>query len=824
VGRPDQDYLRRSTFRRATVAAAAVLAVVLALSDTGMLDDAQSQLIDDVGQLGAGIFATCCCGFTWRRAVTARQARPEWLWRALLFFGVAGWSCGQGAWSWYQVVLNQDLPSPSLADVGYFALPVFAFPALFALPAGPSPRAAPGALGGQAHREPGVRVLLALDALVIVGSLFLFTWSTTLGAVAQAGAPTVGAFLIAVGYPVTDLILVVLVLLLGMFRRPQRPQALLLLGIGLVALSVSDSFFLYLVSVGATRMPPLFNVGFLVGPVLIGLAALAPQPTSRPDPSDSDARAATWYTVLPYLPLGLFGLLVVAQHMTGRPVDQTEAYGLVLLVSVVVLRQLLTTLENLELLRRVRDGQDRLHHQAFHDWLTGLPNRALFRDRLEHAVERHRRDRRQLAVLFCDLDDFKQVNDTLGHAAGDEMLCLMAERLRRCVRSGDTVARLGGDEFAVILDDDQTLPAVVGERMLAMLGEPVTLAGHSVMPRASAGLVVVQSGEPTVTADLLLNRADAAMYAAKRGGKGRLIVYPGGFEHAPPAPDLSALLAEALTAALTAATTGFRPPWDAEEPVGPPPRTATGHHDQVPALRVMYQPIVRLADSTMAAVEALTRWEHPATGSVPPQTLVHVAESAGLINALDDLVLELACRQVALARAGRHPHLVMHVNLTATRVIDPALVDLVRSTLIRHRLPGSALVLEITETGRITDFDAAADVLGQVRRLGVKLALDDFGVGYANLNHLLRLPVDILKLDRTLTEVGADAARSEAITAGAVRIGRDLGIPMIAEGLEDPAQAEWLSTLGCEYGQGFLFCQPVSSPDMGRLQGTLNGS
>lgn len=800
--------------------------MVLVLSDTGVFGDAQAQLIDDVGQLGAGIFATCCCGLTWRWAVTARQARPEWLWRALLFFGVAGWSCGQGAWSWYQVVLNQDLPSPSLADVGYFALPVFAFPALFALPSGPSPRTAPGALGGQAHREPGVRVLLALDALVIVGSLFLFTWSTTLGAVSQAGAPTVGAFLIAVGYPVTDLILVVLVLLLGMFRRPQRPRALLLLGIGLVALSVSDSFFLYLVSVGATRMPPLFNVGFLVGPVLIGLAALAPQPTSSPDPSDSDARAATWYTVLPYLPLGLFGLLVVVQHMTGRPVDQTETYGLVLLVSVVVLRQLLTTLENLELLRRVRDGQDRLHHQAFHDWLTGLPNRALFRDRLEHAVERHRRDERQLAVLFCDLDDFKQVNDTLGHAAGDELLCLMAERLRRCVRSGDTVARLGGDEFAVILDDEHTLPAVVGERMLAMLGEPVTLAGHSLTPRASAGLVVVQSGEPTVTADLLLSRADAAMYAAKRGGKGRLIAYPGGFEHAPPAPDLSALLAEALaealTAALAAATTGFRPEWDGGQSVGPPPRTATGNDDPIPALRVMYQPIVRLADSTMAAVEALTRWDHPATGSVPPETLIQVAESAGLINALDDMVLELACRQVALARSGRHPHLVMHVNLTAARVIDPALVELVGGTLERHRLPGSALVLEITETDRITDFAAAADVLGQVRRLGVKLALDDFGVGYANLNHLLRLPVDILKLDRTLTAIGTD--RSEAITAGAVRIARDLGIPMIAEGLEDPAQAAWLSTLGCQYGQGFLFSQPLPSPDIGRLQGALNGS
>ncbi|HYJ75714.1 MAG TPA: GGDEF domain-containing protein, partial [Kineosporiaceae bacterium] len=216
--------------------------------------------------------------------------------------------------------------------------------------------------------------------------------------------------------------------------------------------------------------------------------------------------------------------LVILQQVTDLSLNPVETYGLILLVAVVVVRQLFTLVENLELLRRVRESQDRLHHQAFHDWLTGLPNPALFRNRLEQAVERHRRGEHPLALLFCDLDDFKAVNDTLGHAVGDELLRVVAERLRQCVRAGDTVARLGGDEFAVVMDDDRASPHAVGERVLAALTRPVTLAGRVLLPRASAGLVVVAPSEDAVSADVLLHRADAAMYEAKREGKGRLVV------------------------------------------------------------------------------------------------------------------------------------------------------------------------------------------------------------------------------------------------------------------------------------------------------------
>jgi diguanylate cyclase len=776
------------------VLACGLLAVVL--SSTGVLGQELSQAVDDLGQLAAGAFAAGCCGRTWRRAAAAGLVRSSWLWRALLFAGMTGWTCGQGVWTWYQLVAARELPSPSLADVGYFALPLFAVPALLALPAAPAPGAGRAmGPGPRSRAERRGRWLLAADALVIVGSLFLLTWSTALGAVVRAGAPTLTAFLIAVGYPVTDLIMVVIVLLITVFRRPRRPLAVVLLGAGLVALSVSDSLFLYVVSIGATGMPPIYNIGFLTGPLLIGLAALAPDPASRRTGPTEEVRAAVWFTLLPYVPLAAVGLLVIIQLVVGLDVDSTETYGLLVLVGIVLVRQLLTLLENVDLLQRVQDGQDRLRHQAFHDWLTGLPNRALFRDRLEQAVARQRRDRGRLALLFCDLDDFKRVNDSYGHAAGDELLRAVAERLRSCVRSGDTVARLGGDEFAVIVEDDRSAPLAVGQRILDAVAEPVVLPFGPHAQRASIGMVLVEPGGQVVTVDGLQHQADTAMYAAKRAGKGRLVRYAPGMASQPDTGGEATELADLLAAALAdAAGAGA-------------------------SLTQVYQPIVRLSDELMVAAEALIRWHHPVSGSAAPELVVRVAEDAGLIDVLEDLVLDRACADMTWLRAGRHPTAAVHVNITPSRLTDGQWPARVRTALERYRLPGDALVLEVTETGRIGDFTAAADTLQAVRRLGVKIALDDFGAGNSNLNHLLRMPIDILKLDRALVEGGNHPDRAEAITAGATQIARRLDIPIVAEGIEQVDQAARLAGLGCLYGQGYLYSEPVSSLALRTVRG-----
>ncbi|MGZ4602990.1 MAG: putative bifunctional diguanylate cyclase/phosphodiesterase [Kineosporiaceae bacterium] len=794
----------------ATGAAIAVPACVL-LSTTGILDAYPSQAVDDASQLGAAVFAAWWCGWTWLRDRRAGRRRDAWLWRALLFVGVTGWAFGQAVWSWYQLVAGRHLPSPSLADVGYVALPLFAVPALLALPTtSTSPPTPPAELGVGDRRT---RLVLTLDALVIVGSLFLLTWSTALGAAVHAQAPTTATFAVAVAYPITDLIMVMIVLLITVFRRPHHLEALILLGAGLVALSVSDSLFLYLVSVRAGAMPPLYNIGFVAGPVLIGLAALAPEPGSRAGGRGNETRAATWFLLLPYLPLTAIGLLVVAQRVMGSPMDGTGAYGLVVLAGLVVVRQLLTLLENVELLRRVREGQDRLRHQAFHDWLTGLPNRALFRDRLEQALERHRRGGHRLAVLFCDLDDFKGVNDALGHAAGDELLTMTAQRLRSSVRASDTVARLGGDEFAIVLDDDGSSPLTTGERVLAILERPVTLAGRQLSPRASAGLVVVEPGEHSVTAEALLHQADAAMYRAKRSGKGRLVQHSLGPVAGTPRGDLRTQLDRLLrvdAGAMTADVTA-----DVTADAGP--------------LHLVYQPIVRLPDGGLVAVEALLRWRSPGSAPVPPETVVEVAEAAGLVRHLQARVIGQACRELADVRAAL-PAVAVHVNVPSSLVTDRALLAQARRALDEHGLTGEALVLEVTDTGRIDDLAAAARVLEGVRRLGVRVALDDFGAGHSTMTHLLRLPIDILKLDRALTadvaggrqERGRPAARNAgadravAISAGAVHMAHRLRIPLIAEGVEAPDQAARLVTLGCDQGQGYLFSPPLPLDDLRR--------
>ena len=337
----------------------------------------------------------------------------------------------------------------------------------------------------------------------------------------------------------------------------------------------------------------------------------------------------------------------------------------------------------------------------------------------------------------------------------------------------------------------------------------------------------MEPGDQSVTAGLLQRRADAAMYAAKRAGKGRLMRYAAGMASGQDAKDPTVSLADALSAVLGAAQSQQRAAGGGANAAlrGGDPQDSTNPSshglpdDPSVALRLLYQPIVRLADGGLVAAEALIRWDHPQSGPAAPELVIQVAESAGLIDALEDLVLDWACADISVLRAGRHPQAAVHVNVTAARVTDAAWPARVRATLERHQLPGGALVLEITETGRIGDFADAAEVLQVIRRDGVRIALDDFGAGNSNLNLLLRLPIDILKLDRALVGGGTDSDRAEAISAGAAQIARRLDIPMIAEGIEEVDQAARLAGLGCQYGQGHLFAEPLSSVQLRAVRG-----
>ena len=791
---PASDESRRP-LRRAAWICAGMLLLSSMLSLSGVLNENASQAVDDLGQLLAGGFAAVACLLSWRRSKP-----PDRLWRLLLGLGAAGWTCGQAVWSYYQVFVGNELPSPSLADVGYFTLPLLALPALWVFPARTWPRRLGGpARLGQLASRPFSRIVIVLDSLVAVGSLFLLTWTTSLSAALHTSRADLPAFLVALAYPVTDLVLVVFVVLFGRFRLPANPGALMFFGLGTVAISVSDSFFLYLVSTGAEEMPPLYNLGFLVGPVLLGLGALVPQP--GPARGDPQTRRGTerGLVLLPYLPLSATGLLVTGQLLTSSTIDTAEAVVGLSLVALVVLRQFITLLDNIRLVRELRESQHLLREQAFNDSLTGLANRALFRDRLDHAVEVHRADRRPLGLIFCDLDDFKLVNDGMGHAAGDELLRAVARRLRDCVHRSDTVARLGGDEFAVLLEGGGEAPELIGDRILAALAQPFVLRdvagsahrdGTSVRVGASIGVAVMDPLEPAVSPDGLMARVDAAMYAAKRRGKSQLVTFRGDVTD-----DNSPGLIGDLRVLLAAQRAD-------------PLMRAGGSID------VMYQPVVRFDTERMVALEALVRWQHPRHGLLSAEVLLAAAEDAGMLGVLEEQVLDTACRDVGTLR--RFPglgQLAVHVNLSAQRTGDPRLVGNVKEMLIRHGLPGQALVLEITETGKVPDLDIAAQVLTQIRGLDVRLALDDFGTGFSGLSYLLQLPIDIVKLDRSLTIATPDS-RGGAIRNAAATLILGLGLELIAEGVETPAQADDLMALGCKLGQGFLYAKPRFLSDL----------
>jgi len=428
--------------------------------------------------------------------------------------------------------------------------------------------------------------------------------------------------------------------------------------------------------------------------------------------------------------------------------------------------------------------EDQLQHEAFHDPLTGLANRALFGDRVSHALAlmaRHPTDR--AAVLFIDLDDFKVVNDSLGHAAGDELLTAVSERIRACLRRQDTAARLGGDEFGILLENtDERLAGEVAERILDALRQPFSVAARQIFVQASIGIAVgSDAGAPGAgeTADELLRNADAAMYTAKARGKGRHEFYQAAM-HA------SALRRLELRGRLEASL-------DAGEFV------------------LHYQPVVELAGGAMVGVEALVRWRQPDGHLAQPGEFIPLAEETGLIVPLGRWVLEEACRQGAEWHR-LHParELSIAVNVAPRQLQDSEFVDVVRTVLAGAGLPASSLVIEVTESALLDVGDVTISAIGELKKLGVRIALDDFGTGYSSLSHLRRFPIDVLKIDRSFVDgIDGEDAGERALVRSIVRLALSLDLEIVAEGVERHEQVVGLTALGARLGQGFHFGRPM---------------
>ncbi len=430
--------------------------------------------------------------------------------------------------------------------------------------------------------------------------------------------------------------------------------------------------------------------------------------------------------------------------------------------------------------------QEQLWHQAFHDPLTGLPNRALLRDRLDQALARSERLGRPTGVLVIDIDNFKVVNDSLGHQFGDELLQIVAERIRGVLRAGDTAARLGGDEFTILVEDVSDVDEVtaVAERVTEKLRRSITLSGREVFVSASIGVAL--SPPSAITPEALLRNADLAMYRAKSGGKSRWQVYEQSLE------------------------TRARERLDIEIDL----RRALDRGE----FRVFYQPIVQLATGRVVEVEALARWEHPERGRITPDAFIPIAEETGLIVPLGQWVLEEACKQ-ARAWHEQYPQqpVVMSVNLSARQFQHPSLVEDIARAVQQVRLNPKWLKLEITESVLMQDIEATVATLHALNGLGIQLAIDDFGTGYSSLSYLKRFPVDTLKIDRSFVSGLGEDAQDTAIVRSVVDLAKTLNLNVTGEGIETAAQEAQLAELGCDLGQGFLIARPAPASTIGHV-------
>jgi diguanylate cyclase (GGDEF)-like protein len=443
---------------------------------------------------------------------------------------------------------------------------------------------------------------------------------------------------------------------------------------------------------------------------------------------------------------------------------------------------------NLTLETRVQERTEALAHQALHDTLTGLPNRALLVDRLDQALAGATRTGRPVAVLFIDVDHFKLFNDSRGHAAGDELIVGVAQRLKQTVRPADTVARFGGDEFVVVSPEAGTLEGAtaLAGRISAALALPFRLGDQDVFLTVSIGMAVSGAATP---AESLLRNADAAMYRAKQQGRARCEFFD------------ETMRTEA--AARLELQTALH--WAIER-------------DE---MRVFYQPLVEVASGRVVGLEGLVRWDHPERGLLAPASFVPIAEDAGLIVPIDEAVLRQAATDHVRWRE-LHPelHLSVAVNVSAHHLRHPGLADQVRGLLEGQGLEPSALCLELTESVLMEDLDRHAETLLDLRRLGVRLAIDDFGTGYSSLTRLRLFPVDMVKIDRSFVAGLGSDPRDTAIVRGVIELAHALDLVVVAEGIERPEQLDELRALRCDLAQGYLFAPPEPADIIdGRLAG-----
>ncbi len=694
--------------------------------------------------------------------------------RELIGLGGAAWCLGD-LWRAVLALGGTPTPFPSPAEAAFALLPVLVGAGLCRA------AGAPSSVAG--------RWRFAVEALMISCAGLVIACSLVLGPLWASSASRTAAGMIAVAYPLLDIAMVGL--LLGILARsgPAHRPAHLLLTAGAVLLGVADTAFAVLVAHGAYA--PAGPVGLLY----VGGLSLFAYAAARADSTPVEVASHSRVDAVLYVPVAVAVVVAAAQLIAGAELGVAVTVALLVIVVLGTIRQASASRENAaltrDLERRVTARTEELTHVAFHDPLTGLPNRAHFCQHVAGLLEIAPPAR--VWVLLADVDEFKDVNDTLGHGAGDELLAEVATRLRAAVPDDMLLARLGGDEFAAVLcpatmEDAEGLAS----RMLGWFRDPLLVRGRTVSLSLSIGIAPAPAD--ATGGGSVLRDADLAMYAAKAAGRRRWTVFD---------PSLREAVSERLQL-----------------------EADLRHAIANSGLRLVYQPVVDLATGRVTGVEALARWRHPERGEIPPAVFVPLAEESDLVLDLGAWVLDEACRTAA-GWVHALPHrpgagaprarFTVAVNLSVRELQAPGLVERVIDTLARHDLPAAALVVEVTESVFMNDYDTAVTALRRLRACGVSVAIDDFGTGYSSLAYLQRLPVDILKLDRTFVAALTGADRDARVTGAVVALARNLGLALVGEGVEEEAQAQALLELGCAHGQGFGLHRPAPPEVIGGI-------
>jgi diguanylate cyclase (GGDEF)-like protein len=623
------------------------------------------------------------------------------------------------------------------------------------------------ALVGMLRQRFGDRALdHCFEALVTAGTISMVLWVAVVEpALRDADQTARQGVWTAVGLTVTLSLCALSMHLVTSFDKRLPAFTSLATGLTISVLTVLLAFL------GAHEGPNVFNAVAAALPALalafIGLGALEPSMALYEEPSGpAGARLSKWRLANLIVPVVLGPTLLtlgLTHTMTRSPLAiATFTIGLSLLV-----------VGHLIAMVQARASST---HWASHDKLTGLPNRALFRERTAQALERARKMGHGVAIMYLDLDRFKHINDSMGHQAGDELLEQVAKRVLTCVDPGDTVARLGGDEFAILLPavDDDRVPRQLARRILKTFSSPFNLRPRPVFMSPSVGIAV---SEGSVSLETLLTQADTAMYRAKESGRNNFAVWS---QEMNEASKQRLMLETHLHSAIT--------------------------NNE---LRLVYQPKVELATGNIVGVEALLRWHHPKLGIISPAVFIHLAEESGLINQIGEWVLYTACDQARRWADAGYQNLTVAVNLSSRQFQQQKIADLVSRILRATRLSPELLELELTESLAMSGEGGTAETLHELRQMGVQCSIDDFGTGYSNLSYLSRFPIDTLKIDKSFIEQIDKSGGDAAIVVAIIAMAHGLGLKVIAEGVETPEQATFLAKNECDEMQGFLYSKPL---------------